>query len=59
VRDTKNDSKGPLEFPIAIVLVGNAGCVSNNNYRPRRDIPAADDKTSLEGIGASIAQITP
>jgi hypothetical protein len=39
-------------------LVGNAGYTSNND-RTRRDNLAADDKTSLEGIGASIAQITP
>ncbi|HEY2986712.1 MAG TPA: SMP-30/gluconolactonase/LRE family protein [Candidatus Binatia bacterium] len=55
---TKNDSKGPLEFPTAIVFVGNTGYISNNDT-PRRDNMAADGKTSLDGIGASIAQITP
>jgi len=58
VRDIKNDSKGPLEFPTAIVLVGNAGCISNNDT-PRRDNLAADGKSAIDGIGASIAQIIP
>ena len=55
---TKNDSKGPLEFPSAIVFVGDTVYV-NNFDPPRRDNSAADDKTSLDGIGASIVQITP
>jgi len=54
----KNDSKGPLEFPTAIVFVGNTAYISNNDT-PRRDNMAADGKTSLDGIGTSIAQITP
>jgi len=54
----KNGSQGPLEFPGAIVFVGNTGYVNNYDV-PRRDNLAADGKTSIDGIGASIAQITP
>ena len=54
----KNGSHGPLEFPSAIVFVGNTAYISNFDT-PRRDNLAADGKTSLDGIGASIAQITP
>ena len=54
----KNGSQGPLEFPSAIVFVGNTAYISNNDT-PRRDNLAADGKTSIDGIGASIAQITP
>jgi len=54
----KNGSQGPLEFPTAIVFVGNTGYISNFDT-PRRDNLAADGKTSLDGIGASIAQIAP
>jgi sugar lactone lactonase YvrE len=54
----KNGSQGPLEFPTAIVFVGNTGYISNSDT-PRRDNVAADGKTSLDGIGASIAQVTP
>ena len=54
----KNGSQGPLEFPTSIVFVGNTGYISNFDT-PRRDNLAADGKTSLDGIGASVAQITP
>ena len=54
----KNGSQGPLEFPGAIVFVGNTAYVNNYDV-PRRDNLAADGKTSIDGIGASIAQITP
>ena len=57
VRDLlKNDSKGPLEFPTAVIFVGNIAYVSNFDTA-RRDNLAADGKTSLDGIGASIIQI--
>ena len=52
----KNDSKGPLEFPTAVVFVGATAYVSNFDT-PRRDNLAADGKTSLDGIGASIVKI--
>jgi sugar lactone lactonase YvrE len=54
----KNDSKGPLEFPTSVVFVGAAAYVSNFDT-PRRDNLAADGKTSLDGIGASIIKIEP
>ena len=54
----KNGSQGPLEFPSAIVFIGNTGYISNYDT-PRRDNLDANGKTALDGIGASIAQITP
>jgi sugar lactone lactonase YvrE len=54
----KNDSAGPLEFPSAIVFVGNTGYISNYDT-PRRDNLDANGKTAHAGIGASIAQIAP
>jgi len=54
----KNDSKGPLEFPTSVVFVGNTAYISNFDT-PRRDNLAQDGKSSLDGIGASIAQIVP
>jgi sugar lactone lactonase YvrE len=55
---TKNDSKGPLEFPTSVVFVNGIAYVSNFDT-PRRDNLAADGKTSLDGIGASIVKIEP
>ena len=52
----KNDSKGPLEFPTQVVFVDATAYVSNFDT-PRRDNLAADGKTSLDGIGASIVKI--
>lgn len=54
----KNGSQGPLEFPSAIVFIGNTGYVSNYDT-PRPDNMDANGKTALDGIGASIARITP
>ena len=54
----KNDSKGPLEFPTSVVFVDAAAYVSNFDT-PRRDNLAADGKTSIDGIGASIVKIEP
>ena len=54
----KNDSKGPLEFPTSVVFVDANAYVSNFDT-PRRDNLAADGKTSLDGIGASIIKIEP
>jgi len=54
----KNGSTGPLEFPSAIVFVGNTGYISNYDT-PRRDNLDANGKTAHGGIGASIAQIAP
>ena len=54
----KNGSSGPLEFPSAIVFVGDRGYVSNFDT-PRRDNMDANGVTARDGIGASIAQIGP
>jgi sugar lactone lactonase YvrE len=52
----KNDSKGPFEYPAAIVFVGDTGYAINLD-RARRDNFAADGMTSLDGVGASIVEI--
>ena len=53
----KNASQGPLEFPSALVFVGNTAYVVNFDVA-RRDNLDANGTTSKDGIGASIAQIT-
>ena len=50
-----NDSKGPLEFPSALVFVGKTAYISNYDV-PRRDNMDANGTTSKDGIGASVAQ---
>ena len=52
----KNGSQGPLEFPAALVFVGNTAYVINFDV-PRRDNLDANRTTAKDGIGASIAQI--
>jgi sugar lactone lactonase YvrE len=52
----KNDSKGPLEFPAALVFVGKTAYIANFDT-PRRDNLDANGTTAKDGIGASIAQI--
>jgi sugar lactone lactonase YvrE len=54
----KNGSKGPLEFPTSVVFIDGVAYVSNFDT-PRRDNLAADGKTSIDGIGASIIKIEP
>ncbi|MDP9131299.1 MAG: SMP-30/gluconolactonase/LRE family protein [Candidatus Binatota bacterium] len=54
----KNGSQGPLEFPSAIVFVAGRGYISNFDT-PRRDNMDANGTTARDGIGASIAQVTP
>jgi sugar lactone lactonase YvrE len=54
----KNGSSGPLEFPAAIVFSGDTAYIANYDT-PRRDNMDANGKSALDGIGASIAQITP
>jgi hypothetical protein len=54
----KNGGRGPLEFPAAIVFVGNTAYIANFDTA-RRDNMDANGKTALDGIGASIAQISP
>lgn len=51
----RNGNTGPLEFPAAIVFVGNSGYVANFD-RARADNFAADGTTSSAGIGSSIVQ---
>jgi sugar lactone lactonase YvrE len=53
----RNGSHGPLEFPSAIVFVGNTAYVSNNDTA-RRDNRDAGGTNVRDGIGASVAQIT-
>ena len=52
----KNGSQGPLEFPAALVFLGNTAYVANFDV-PRRDNLDASGATAKDGIGASIAQI--
>jgi len=54
----RNASQGPLEFPSALVFVGDVAYVANFDV-PRRDNMDAIGKTALDGIGASIARIAP
>jgi sugar lactone lactonase YvrE len=54
----KNGSRGPLEFPVAIVFIGDTAYIANFDT-PRRDNMDATGKTAIDGIGASIARITP
>jgi hypothetical protein len=51
-------ASGPLEFPSAIVFVGDTAYIANYDT-PRRDNLDANGKSALDGIGASIAQILP
>jgi sugar lactone lactonase YvrE len=53
----KNGNTGPLEFPAALVFVGNTGYVANFD-RARADNFAADGETSSAGIGASIVRFS-
>jgi len=52
----KNDAKGPLEYPAAIVFAAGSGYVVNLD-RARGDNFAADGMTSLDGVGASIVTV--
>jgi sugar lactone lactonase YvrE len=54
----RNTSTGPLEFPSAIVFVGERGYASNFDV-PRRDNLDVSGTTARDGVGASIAVITP
>jgi SMP-30/Gluconolactonase/LRE-like region len=51
----ENGNTGPLEFPAALVFVGNTGYVANFD-RARALNFAADGTTSSAGIGSSIAR---
>ena len=51
-------SQDPLEFYSANFIVGIAAYISDNDSG-RRDNLDANGATSRDGIGASVAQITP
>jgi sugar lactone lactonase YvrE len=53
-----NGSQGPLEFPAALVFVGKTAYIANFDV-PRRINMDANGTSARDGIGASIAQITP
>lgn len=55
---TRNTSAGPLEFPGSVVFVGDRAFVPNFDV-PRRDNLDASGTTARDGVGASIAVITP
>lgn len=57
----KNGSRGPLEFPAAIVFIGDTAYIANFDTprRDNRDNMDATGKTAIDGIDASIARITP
>ena len=55
---SKNGSSGPLEFPAALVPVGDRVYVANFDV-PRRVNMDATGGTAKDGVGASIAQIVP
>ncbi len=54
----RNGSAGPLEFPSALVFVGDVAYVSNFDVA-RGDNLDASGTAAKDGVGASIAQITP
>ena len=54
----RNTSAGPLEFPGSLVFVGDLAYVANFDV-PRRDNLDASGTTARDGVGASIAVITP
>ena len=54
----RNTSVGPLEFPAAVVFVGDRAYVANFDV-PRRDNLDASGTTARDGVGASIVVITP
>ncbi|MDP3228880.1 MAG: SMP-30/gluconolactonase/LRE family protein [Acidovorax sp.] len=53
---SKNGSQGPLEFPAALVFVGERAYVANFDV-PRRDNMDTNGTTAKDGVGASVAQI--
>ena len=52
-----NDSRGPLEFPSALVFTGGVGYVTNFDV-PRRVNMDANGTTALDGIGASVVRLS-
>ena len=54
----RNGPAGPLEFPAALVFVGDTGYVANFDTPRRVNLDAGSVTTAREGIGASIARVT-
>ena len=52
----QNDSKGPLEFPSAVVFVGGTAYITNFDV-PRRTNLDSSGTASRDGIGASIVKL--
>ena len=53
----RNGADGPLEFPAAMVFVGDAGYVANFDTPRRVNLDAGSSNTARAGIGASIARV--
>ena len=53
----RNGAAGPLEFPAAVVFVGDAGYVANFDTPRRDNLDAGSTTTARAGIGASIARV--
>lgn len=53
----RNGAAGPLEFPAAMVFVGDAGYVANFDTPRRDNLDAGSTTTARAGIGASIARV--
>lgn len=54
----KNGSQGPLEFPSALVFVGSTIYICNNDTPRGANLARDGSGTSVDGIGASIAQMS-
>ncbi len=53
----RNGAGGPLEFPSAVVFVGDAAYVTNFDVPRRANLDAGSTTTAREGIGASVLRI--
>lgn len=53
----RNDAAGPLEFPSAVVFVGETGYVANFDTPRRVNLDAGSTDTASAGIGASILRL--
>ena len=53
----RNGAAGPLEFPAALVFVGNTGYVANFDTPRRVNLDEGSTNTARSGIGASIARL--
>lgn len=55
---SRNGAAGPLEFPAALVFVGDTGYVANFDTPRRANLDAGSTTTARSGVGASIARVT-